>query len=221
MNTSKQQEKRSTLRGFTLIEMVIVLAIIAILLTVFVPAITGYMTRSRLNAANSNAKVLFNSAQTICQEFEFTDRSASSSTLYGANSTGKIVAYSPEFSGGLSDPITVTAFNANFGTDTTQPGERLNQDTSSSFRGRLGRLFLENSEICWLLVIQDYQVRAAFCASTSDTDYIGAYPTKFVEREGLGEDETLGSISDTTVSTNLAALESYISSAWNTTFSFT
>ena len=217
MNTSKQQEKRSTLRGFTLIEMVIVIAIIAILLTVFVPAITGYMTRSRLNAANSNAKVLFNSAQTICQEFEFTDRSAAESALYGANSTGRLIIYSPEF----SSAMTVTPFNADFGTDTTQPGARLNQDTSSSFRGRLGRLFLENSEICWLLVIQDYQVRAAFCATTSSTDYIGAYPTKFVEREGLGDGETLGSISDTTVSTNLTALESYISSAWNTTFSFT
>lgn len=217
MNTSKQQEKRSTLRGFTLIEMVIVLAIIAILLTVFVPAITGYMTRSRLNAANSNAKVLFNSAQTICQEFEFTDRSADESALYGANSTGRLIIYSPEF----SSEIYVTAFNASF-TDTTQPEKSFNENTSSSFRGRLGRLFLENSEICWLLVIQDYQVRAAFCASTSDTDYIGAYPTKFVEREGLGEDETLGSISDTTVSTNLAALERYINSAWdNTPFSFT
>lgn len=219
MNTSKKQEQRSTLRGFTLIEMVVVIAIIAILLTVFVPAIAGYMTRSRLNAANSNAKVLFNSAQTICQEYEFADRSASSSVLYGANSTGEIIAYSPE----NSSTMTVTAFNADFGADTTQPGARFNVDNSSSFRGRLSRLFMENNEVCWLLVIQDYQVRAAFCATTGTTEYIGAYPTKFVERNGFGDfgdNETLGTISDTTVPTHLATLESYISSAWNTTFTF-
>ena len=75
--------KQKALRGFTLLEMIIVLAIIAIIAGVFVPAVNRYITRSRLNASNADARVVFNSLQTICQEIEFADRTRDVSELYG------------------------------------------------------------------------------------------------------------------------------------------
>jgi len=77
----KQMEYKR--RGFTLLEMIIVIGIIGILSAVFVPAISGYLTRSRLNTANADAKVIFNSMQTICQELEFSERSSDMTTFYG------------------------------------------------------------------------------------------------------------------------------------------
>ncbi len=82
---TRTRRSKERLKGFTLIEMVIVVGILAILVGLGGPAMSGYLTRSRLNTANAAAKVIFNSAQTICQEFEFLDRNGSSSEFYGSD----------------------------------------------------------------------------------------------------------------------------------------
>lgn len=50
-------------KGFTLIEMIIVIVIIAVLLAIMVPTITGYLENSRLTACKANRK----SAQEYCE----------------------------------------------------------------------------------------------------------------------------------------------------------
>ena len=62
-----KKDRKQRVSGFTLLEMVVVIAIISILLAVLVPTVRNYLTRSRLHTANSQAKVLFNSMQTIMQ----------------------------------------------------------------------------------------------------------------------------------------------------------
>ena len=62
--------RNSKVKGFTLIELIVVIAIFGVLAAILVPSMIGYVGDSKLSTANSNAKLAFTNAATYCTKCE-------------------------------------------------------------------------------------------------------------------------------------------------------
>jgi len=65
--------KKNTKRGFTLVELIVVLVILAILAALLIPALTGYIDKARKSEVVAETRMLTQAVQTEM------------STLYGSN----------------------------------------------------------------------------------------------------------------------------------------
>lgn len=64
------------IKGFTLLELIVVIAIIGILVAIIVPSINEYMFLARLRSSNSQAQEVYNAAQTYLRQLETQGRKA-------------------------------------------------------------------------------------------------------------------------------------------------
>ncbi|MBQ5330863.1 MAG: type II secretion system protein [Oscillospiraceae bacterium] len=59
-----------SVRAFTLIELIVVIAIIGVLAAILVPSMIGYINDSKLSTANTNAKLVYDNAAIYCTQCE-------------------------------------------------------------------------------------------------------------------------------------------------------
>jgi type IV pilus assembly protein PilA len=102
-------------KGFTLIELMIVVAIIGILAAIAIPNFVKFQCRSKQSEAKGNLKALYVSEESYRAEF---DTYSSSITQIGFAPKGGKIRYAYEITTGTS-----SAFNASANVATTFAGE--------------------------------------------------------------------------------------------------
>ena len=105
MKRNSDNRKNHTTKGFTLVELIVVIAIIGVLAAILVPSMLGYVTKAKCSGANSSAKSLFSASMTACRESDVVhpipDGIYSTAANAGANITydDKICKYIYEYFG--------------------------------------------------------------------------------------------------------------------------
>ncbi len=149
------------LKGFTLTELIVVIAIIGILSAIIIPSYMSWIANSKVRKQNNNAKVIFNAAQTVVQEYSFKERTMDDSDknigsgtfdFYWDKDTG------PSATGSASKVSDTTFIN--------------------EFAHQVNRIYGDQEYTTYRISVDDYMVKSVVASSGNTNRHKGSYPVK-------------------------------------------
>ena len=158
-----QKTKNTRVKGFTLIELIIVIAIIGILAGILAPTMSTYYMKSRIKSANANAKMVYNAAQTAVQKYISRDRTA-------------LDAEKSEFNGTILISYNGTDHSINWrtGYDAASTAATAG-DPYATVADAVNRTVSNAENISWTVCVNNYIVQGCVAADRPNTDFVGYY----------------------------------------------
>lgn len=164
-----RMNRKRNVKGFTLMELIIVIAIIGILLGILAPTMMTYYRKSRIKSANAEAKMVYNAAQTASQSIIAMDRGRTTKSEAGSFLIVSYADGATRYSTAYSSWGAMTALPANVA-DYTEVDRDVQRIAST-----VNRTVSDSSNKCWTVVINNYIVRAAIAAESQNTRNVGYY----------------------------------------------
>ena len=154
-------------KGFTLVELIVVIAIIGVLAAILVPSMMGYVKKSRLKSANSNAKLVYTTINGCATDLQV---------------DGKIAQIKSSGSSNDGSPVQISSLKS--ATKTEKPLEY-----------EIYKALSDNGEAsgyaCWK--VQGAEVKCAqWASSEANGEIVGQFPDPITDTEDIGASEKIG-----------------------------
>lgn len=183
MNLLKNlRARRSAVKGFTLIELVVVIAIILILLSTMSLMISGFVNDSKREAADENARIIFNSVQKLLTEYEIRGielKDITYTDTKGTPSTSDDVPNKLIF--GTGSPMgSGTIPNDYFTGDTLEKKISIGTGSAEGAYAELTKYFPKSFEGgAFYVKFNDFNCTVEYVLYTSDKESDGTYDDKY------------------------------------------
>lgn len=215
-------------KGFTLTELIIVIAIFGILLAVVTPAWMSYLQRSKFRTYNQRAKTIFNAAQIVITEMEFAERQYRSrletDSITGTATDAEKAAVMSHIGSPKSIGITSSSesnsnwffyYDGGVGRMCLSDGSPVvNEDAIQGgdydatqipgireWENKITSAIrrIVGDDCVYKIWVEDYIVKSVSCAESPGSRFIGAHPKSIYQLESDGVDVDDADLKHTTV----------------------